>query len=84
MRSRHFTTQKNFKSSHTLGDLIGACVYGGSLTHVWMAKHPEIMVYLFSPFFYCGEGGGNTMAWYLFNFIIQGRKIIYLSEIWLY
>ena len=34
VRSPHFTAQKNSKSSHTLGDLIGACVYGGSLTHV--------------------------------------------------
>ena len=32
VRSRHFTTENNFESIHTLGDLIGASVLSGSLT----------------------------------------------------
>lgn len=49
-----------------------------ALTHGQMAMHQETAVFLFSPFL--GEEGKEHHGRCLFNFIIQTRKIIYLSE----
>lgn len=49
VRSRHFTTENNFESIHTLGDFIGAYVHGGCLTsHMDGSGFTEVMVCHFS------------------------------------
>lgn len=79
VRSRHFTTENNFESIHTLGDLIGASVLSGSLTlrmdgQACRSHGVSFLLYLIG-----GRKEHHDM--YLFNFTIQVMKIIYLSEI---
>lgn len=38
VRSRHFTTENNFESIHTLGDFIGAYVHNWLSHFIWIAR----------------------------------------------
>lgn len=57
-------------------------MYMVSLRLVQMAEHPEIMVFSFL-FFFEGEEIKEHNDIVPINSIIQTKKIIYLSEIWL-
>ena len=79
VRSRHFTTEDNFESIHTLGGLIGAYVLHGCLTsHVdGRACRSHGVSFLLHSMGRRKERLGMC----LFNFITQVMKITYLSEI---
>lgn len=79
VRSRHFTTENNFESIHTLGDFIGAYVHGGCLTSHMNGQACRSHGVSFLLYLVGRRKEHHDM--YLFNFTIQVMKIIYLSEI---
>lgn len=79
VRSRHFTTENNFESIHTLGGLIGAYVHRGCLTsrvdgRACRSHGVSFLLHLMGR-------RKEHLGMCLFNFTTQVMKITYLSEI---